>query len=147
MEEQVIIYNRKLMRQKATLERNLKTISNEIENLQESCNHIRVCLGWDGAYQYRDTSVFNCLLCRDYDPDTKYKTLDATNYKKMQYSHGQNESYRESRLLELQNLALAIIIENPSITEEELIEKIENIIKKDEQETKKLEKSLGHKIG
>lgn len=135
-------YNKELMKTKSRLEKELKMISEEIEKSQESCNHIKVCLGWNGPYQYRDTSIHLCLLCRDYDPDTKYKTVDATNYKKLQYSHGEFERDREERLLELQELTMNMMMENPSTTEEEIVEKLNEIIQEDVRKNNELEKKL-----
>lgn len=146
MDIKKIKYNQELIKNKIKLEKELKMISKEIEDSQKSCNHIRVCLGWDGPYQYRDTSIHLCLLCREYDPDTKYKGIDATNYRKLIFSHGECESYREKRLLELQQLAMNTMLANPTITEEELIQKLTEIIEVDEEETKVIEKKLGYKF-
>lgn len=146
MDIQKIRYNQKLSKNKQKLEKELKMVSTEIENIQDSCNHIKVCLGYNGPFQYRNTSIHLCLFCREYDPDTKYKIVDATNYRKPMFSHGQNENYREERLLELQELVIVIMKDNPSITEEELIEKLTEIIKEDEEKTKNIEKKLGYKF-
>ena len=146
MDIQNFKYNRELMRTKSRLEKEVKMVSKEIENSQEKCNHIRVCLGYDGPFQYRDTSIHLCLLCQEYDPDTRYKTVDATDYKKPIYGHGELKSDREERLLELQTLTMNIMSENPSITEEELIETLNKTIQKDIEENKGIEKKLGIKF-
>ena len=137
MDIQHLKYSNELIKTQIRLVKEMNIINQELANQQESCNHIRVCLGWDGPYQYRDTSIFNCLLCWDIDPHNNYKTVDATDYKKIQYSHGEHRRYREGRLLDLHDLALSIIVENPSITEEELIEKLNNIIQSDIEKTNK----------
>jgi len=136
-------YNVELMKTKSRLEKELNMINREVDTSQRSCNHISTCLGWSGPFQYRDTSIHLCLLCGEYDPDTKYKIINATNYKRTLYGHGDYKSERDKRLLELQTLAIEIMSENPSITEEELIERLDTSIKREIEETDKLEKQYG----
>ena len=140
MDIQNLKYNVELIKTKTRLEKELKMVKSEITDSQEKCNHIRVCLGWNGRFQYRDTSINECLLCGDIDPYSIYETIDATKYKKNIYGHGQQEKDRESRMSELRELAIGIIQYNPTITEIKLIEKINQIIEKDQEQTKKLEK-------
>jgi len=146
MDIQNFKYNKVLMETKSRLEREIKMVSKEIENSQKSCNHISVCLGYDGQIQYKDTSIHLCLLCRKHNPNTQYKIVDATDYKKPIYGHGELKSDREERLLELQTLTMNIALENPSITEEELIESLNKTIQKNIEENKKIEKKIGIKF-
>lgn len=133
-------YNVELLKTKTRLEKELDMVQHEIENNQISCNHIRICLGWIGPFQCRDTSINECLLCGEYDPTSIYQTVDTTYYKKNIYGHGQSEKDREERMLEIRNLAVDIIKLNPSINEKALIKKLNQIIKQDIEKSKKLEK-------
>lgn len=139
-------YSQELLKNKIRLAKELRMVNSEIDKQQETCNHISICLGWDGSFQYRDTSIHTCLLCQEYDPDSRYKIIDATNYKKSQYSHGEIESYREDRLVEIQEIAMNMTKENPSITEEELVDRLTKLIKKEEEKTKYIEKKLDYKF-
>ena len=145
MNIQNLKYNKELMKTKSRLEKELKMVNTELANKQNTCNHIRVCIGWDGPYLYRDSSINLCLICGEYDPDSKYKSIEAYNYKKEEYSHGELKSYRQRRFQDIQQLTISIMTENPQITKEELIEKLNIIIKKDEEKNLKTEKRLEYK--
>ncbi len=140
-----IKYSHELLKHNIRLEKELSMVIREIVIQQEACNHIKVCLGWNGPYQDRDTSFHTCLFCQKDDPDSQYRTIDATNYRKLKYSHGENEMIREKRLLDIQSLALDIMRENPKITETELVEKLNKIIAEEELKTKEIEKRLGYR--
>lgn len=68
MDIQKIKYNRELMKTKIRLKKELNMVEKEIEESQDSCNHVRVCLGWNGPFQYRDTNFIQYLLCSEVDP-------------------------------------------------------------------------------
>lgn len=146
MDIQRIKYNRELIKNKIRLKKELNMVEKEIEESQDSCNHIRICLGWNGPYQYRDTSITQCLWCSEVDPRSLYNVIDATNYKSSLYSHGQYSSVREKRFSEIQELAMNMLIENPKITEEEIVTRLNEIIKKDEEKTRLIEKKLGRQF-
>lgn len=140
MDIQKIKYNRELIKNKIRLKKELNMVEKEIEESQDSCNHIRVCLGWNGSFQYRDTSIIQCLWCSEIDLRSLYNVIDATNYKSSLYGHGQYSSDREKRLLEIQKLAINMLMENPKLTEEEMVTRLNNIMKEDEEKIKILAK-------
>lgn len=142
-----IKYNHELLKHNIRLEKELSMVIRERVIQQEACNHIKVCLGWNGPYQDRDTSFHTCLFCQKDDPDSQYRMIDATNYRKLKYSHGEYEMAREARLLEIQELAMGIMKENPSITEKQLVEELTEIIKADAENTKTIEKKIGPNFG
>lgn len=146
MDIKKIKYNHALIQNKIRLETELKMVKTEIENIQESCNHIKICLGYAGQFQTKNTSINLCLFCRENNPESKYKIVDATNYRKSIFSHGQRKSYREERLLELQEKAMNIITNDPSITEEKLVEELIKIIEDDKEKTELIEKRIGYKF-
>lgn len=145
MDIKKIKYNQELIKNKIRLEKELKMVNQEIEDNQDKCNHIKVCIGWDGSFLYRDSSINLCLICGEKDPVSKYKTLQAYDYKKEYYSHGEMKTYREKRFIEIQQLALNIITEQEDITEEELIQKLNNIIEEDTEKEKSTNKQLKYK--
>jgi hypothetical protein len=124
-----IKYNRTIIENQKKLLSELEQIQKQLSEQQENCDHIRVCIGWNGPYLYRDTSICNCLICGKKDPESNYRTIEAYDYKSELYSHGELESYRNERMSELQNLALNIIDKREDITPEQLVEIMSDIIK------------------
>ncbi len=123
--------NQKLNFRKEKIKKELESIEKQLEMQQKGCDHIRVCIGWSGPYLCRDTSFCTCLFCREYDPESNYKTINASSFKENLYYHGEMLSYREGRLIELQNLAVNLLNENPEITINELTIIISEMIKQE----------------
>ena len=124
-------YNRLLINDKNRLINELREIESDLYNQQNDCDHIRVCIGWNGQFQYKDTSICKCLLCRKNDPTSKYPMIDAAHYKEAYFSHGEISYYREERMEKLQSIAMLIRSNNPDITNAELANNINNIVKQD----------------
>lgn len=139
-------YNMELFKTKKSLERQLKLVNSEIGKNQDNCKHIKVILGYVGAYAYRDTIKCRCLLCNSTICDDNIGTIDAITYKRPIYSNGFLVSEREERLLELQKLTLDFMKEDHNLTEVQLIEKLKEVIEKDEENNKQLEKTLDFKM-
>ena len=129
MEIKKIKYSQDLIKTKNQLANQLKMLEKEIQDIQGECNHISVCLGYNGRYKRDNNSFYVCLLCQDNYPYSKYIKVDATYYKKEQYNHGETELYRKNRFVEIQDLAMDIIKQDPTITEEQLIITLNRIIK------------------
>lgn len=125
MDVKRIKYNSELLKNKIRLQKELEMVNKEITKNQIQCKHINVCIGWCGPYLYRDTSINRCLLCGEDDPIEYEYNLEAQNYKKEKYSHGQLKEDRNKRFEELQNLVLEIMTNEPNIKEEELVKKLE----------------------
>ena len=139
MDVQKIKYNHELFKNKIRLENETIMMNREIKKQQLKCNHIRICLGWDdGASSYFNTGFNVCLFCHKNDPESRYETVYASDYKKELYHYGEVEGDREDCLKELQDLALNIITENSGITESELVEKLANIISETEKKPKQI---------
>lgn len=137
MDVKQIKWNQELIKNKIRLNKQLKMINSEIDKQQHNCNHISVCLGWDGQFQYRNTSFNICIFCHENDPKSKY-IIDATDYKKELYGHGESEEAREKRLSDLQNLAISKLEETPDISEEVLVEQINSIITESKSKAKQI---------
>lgn len=108
-----------LKKQRDLLEQ-ISNIKNELEVFQKLCDHINVGLGWDGRYLCRDTSICKCLFCGKENPQSKYPLIKAFNYKDELYSHGEELSYRTSRMIDLQELAVKIMERKENISNEQL---------------------------
>ncbi len=109
----------------------LKEIESDLYNQQNECDHIRICIGFNEQIQHQNTGICECLLCRKNNPTSKYPLIDATQYKKAYFSHGELSYYREEKMKKLQNIAMLIRSDNPYITNEELANSINNIVKQD----------------
>lgn len=127
--ESNINYNLLLSQRRNMLKKEIDRIDSELKLQQEDCDHIRVCIGWNGPYLYRDTSICKCLLCGENEPDSRYPLIEAYDYKKEIYSHGEISSYRENRFIELQNLAINILNRKPDLSMDQLVEIMSDIVK------------------
>ncbi len=124
---QKIRYNQELIKNKNRLERELKMIRLEMDKEEINCNHIEVILGTLDSCQ-----VSHCLFCQNvhlFNESTP--RIDASNYMVERYGNGFAENQRLGRLEEIQNLWVKYQIENPQLTEEELIIKINDTIKEE----------------
>lgn len=140
-------YNQTLFETKIKLEKKLKFVDKEIEEKQKNCKHLSVCLGYNGDYPYRDNTYNECLFCGKKEPDAEFgRYIDAYTYKRMEYHEGYSILDREPRKKELLDLWINIQNENPDMTEEQIIEQIKDIIKKDEEEIQALEKKYEIKL-
>lgn len=131
-----------LMAKKAKLIKELKETDKEIEEIQSKCNHIPVVLGFYGSYLCRDSSICECLLCREDHPEGyEYKGIDASYYKSRMYGHGAFYNQKDERMENIQNTIKYLADKNPEMTVEELIDSMDRIITEDvETEKKVLEK-------
>lgn len=127
--ESDINYNLLLYQRRNMLKKEIDRIDSELKLQQEDCDHIRVCIGWNGPYLYRDTSICKCLLCGENEPDSRYPLIEAYDYKEEIYSHGEISSYRENRFIELQNLAINILNRKPDLSMDQLVEIMSDIVK------------------
>lgn len=127
--ESSINYNLLLSQRKNMLKKEIDRIDSELEFQQDVCDHIKVCIGWDGPFLYRDTSICKCLLCGKNEPDSRYPLIEAYDYKKEIYCHGELSSYRENRFIELQNLAINILNRKPDLSITQLVEIMSDIVK------------------
>lgn len=126
--ESSINYNLLLSQRKNMLKKEIDRIDSELKLQQDVCDHIKVCIGWNGPFLYRDTSICKCLICGENEPDSRYPLIEAYDYKKEIYSHGELSSYRENRFIELQNLAINILNRKPDLSMAQLVEIISDII-------------------
>ena len=129
-EYEKIKYNRSLIMRKKQLEKELEYIK-EILNVEaKKCDHVSVCLGFNGLHQYRDTSIFECLLCRETNPESNYPIIDATYYRDDLYNHGMLSNHREEKMDDLQKVAMLLYDNNPTLTNEELVAEMNKVVNK-----------------
>lgn len=136
-------YNNTLYKNQIRLKNELNMVNKELENQQNICEHIPVCVGFEGLFKYRDNSYCYCALCRSshFDSSTKYRPINACDYKKDKYGQGFWDEERDLRLDEINRLALDIVAENPNISVDELKESLEEIIEKNIEHQKSLKKT------
>lgn len=76
-------------------------------------------------------------------PNRYGRYIDAQDYKKMEYCHDSRQMYiKEKRRIDLLNLWIKIQTENPNMSEEQIIEEIESIVKRDKEEAKVMKKTF-----
>ena len=124
-----IKYNQSLDQRKEQLLSELEEVNKQIKEQQKDCDHISVCIGWCGLHLYRDSAYHKCLICGENSPESRYPIIEAQNYKREIYSHGEEYKDREDRFIELQNLAIYILNRKPDLSMKQLVEIISNIVK------------------
>ena len=124
-----IKYNQSLDQRKEQLLSELEEVNKQIKEQQKECDHISVCIGWCGLYLYRDSAYHKCLICGENSPESRYPIIEAQNYKREIYSHGEEFNDRKDRFIELQNLAIYILNRKPDLSMTQLVEIMSNIVK------------------
>ena len=137
-----IQYNQFLINNKTKLIKELEEIEKELNNQQQNCDHVAVCLGFKGFFQYKDTRKCECLFCRESNPKTKYPIIDASYYKEEIYGRGELSFQRDERLNELQNIAMELYNDNLELTTEELVTNMNIIVKENINTCKKSEETV-----
>lgn len=69
------------------------------------------------------------MICGENSPESRYPIIEAQNYKREIYSHGEEFNDRKDRFIELQNLAIYILNRKPDLSMTQLVEIISNIVK------------------
>ena len=121
--------NQSLDQRKEQLLSELEEVNKQIKEQQKECDHISVCIGWCGLHLYRDSAYHKCLICGENSPESRYPIIEAQNYKREIYSHGEEFKDRKDRFIELQNLAIYILNRKPDLSMKQLVEIISNIVK------------------
>ena len=124
---QRIKYNKELFDKQLYFDKSLKFINEEIKSQQANCSHINVVLGHDKQFTYR-----KCLFCEKVMAGLRedIPPIDATNYKEELYSTGATQEARTGRLNELRNILISLITDKPEITDEEIYNELNQLVKK-----------------
>lgn len=123
-----IKYLRELEEQKNNLQRQIDLINQNIEDQRKSCLHLGVNLGYYAQYP-STMNKYRCLLCgagRDDDFFYVSNSVDAEKY--LPQYDVRNKSECDIKFDNVQKLAIEILKENPNITREELILKLNDLI-------------------
>lgn len=132
---------------KSKLQRQISKISNEISEQKKSCSHISVDLGYYGLYPSTGDE-YCCLLCgmgknREYYYEPKYM-VHAENYL-TQYDI-KDDSHCIEKLEHIQILALGILRDNPDMSDEELVSKLNDLIENSIAKSQQAEENNGPKL-
>lgn len=118
-------YTRTLLGEKQKLLEQLKNISEEIKKNTEDCDHISVELGTMEAEEYK----FRCLLC---GKKLSKPTTSCVHIRK--YLRNHSHCITESEMLEsVQTIAFAFLQSDISISQEELVNKLNSILDIDQE--------------
>lgn len=124
-----IKYIIELEKEKTKLEREVSLINDKIKGIKNICSHVSVDLGYYGIYP-STSDEYCCLLCgmgknREYYYDPKY-IVHAEAYLS-QYDIKDDEQCI-AKFEHIQTLALGILKENPKMSNEELVSRLNNLI-------------------
>ena len=125
------IITKSLTDREKKLKEELQLIQDELDQERKKCRHIAVYTGWNGMFQSRYTSYCECLFCRKESLETRYR-IDATNFNAEEYNHGSSAEERSRKIDELQAIAMKVMMDNPALTLEEFVEKMQRIAKEEE---------------
>ena len=132
-------YNRGLIARKIHLQNELGIVIQEIKEIQESCDHVIISLGYYGT---PETKITECFFCGDkVVREVNYPYIDAMEFKREMYHDGACSQDRQSRLNEVQEIWIECVENNPGISREEIIAKVQAEINK-EAKNKVMEKTL-----
>ena len=147
-----IKYINDLQMERLSLESKLATVNEKIEEEKNSCLHVSVNLGYYGLYPSTGDK-YRCLICGkgkgdEYYCEPEYYIVHAEKY--LPQFDIKNELQCDDKFLHIQILALGLLKENPNMTREELVDKLNNLIQesiayKENQSGPKLEKSINKK--
>ena len=142
-----IKYIMDLEEQKSKLESQIAKISSDITEQRNSCAHISVDLGYYGLYPSTGDE-YCCLLCgmgknREYYYEPKHM-VHAENYL-TQYDIKDDKQCIE-KLENIQILALGILRDNPDMSDEELVSKLNGLIESSIAKSQQTEENNGPKL-
>lgn len=123
MDVKKIKYNHELFKNQVKLERQLVMVEEELDKAKKNCYHIVAITGEKEEFNYRQ-----CLLCGSKSFRNNDYLINAVSYKKDLYGHGENMESRQDRYLDLQNLTVRVIEENPDLDEYNLYVKLKEEI-------------------
>lgn len=124
-----IKYLRELEIKKDKLEKQLESINNNIEEEKDLCSHISVDLGYYGLYP-KTGDKYRCLICGkgkgdEYFYEPNY-VVHAENYLP-QYDI-KDEIQSDTKFNHIQTIFIGLLKEDPTISREELVDKMNNLI-------------------
>ena len=124
-----IKYINDLEMEKLILERKLAAINGKINTQRENCSHVSVDLGYYGLCPSTGDE-YCCLLCgmgknREYYYDPRYMVHEEEYLP--QYDIKDDEQCI-AKFEHIQTLALGILKENPEMSNEELVTRLNNLI-------------------
>jgi len=121
-----------LEEEKENLEGKLSLINEKIKKIKNDCSHVSVNLGYYGVYPSTGDE-YCCLLCgmgknREFYYDTRYM-VHAENF--MPKYDIKDDKQCIEKFENIQILALGILKENPDMSNEELVSRLNTLIESD----------------
>ena len=128
MDVKKIKFSSNLIQTKIRLEREINELNRLIDENTEDCEHLRVKVTEGTKFSTR------CLFCGQKLPGQDEElVIDACGYKCEEYHQGYSEAEKLARLNDLRRLTIEYLLVEPEMTREELIEKLNHELEKDEQ--------------
>ena len=128
MDVKKIKFSSNLIQTKIRLERELNEINRLIDENTEDCDHLRVKVT-EGP-----NSSTRCLFCgQKLLGQGEELIINACGYKCEEYHKGYGQVEKLARLNDLRRLTIEYLLVEPELTREELIEKLNKELEKDEQ--------------
>ena len=127
----------KLKRNQSSKEKEIEEVDNKILESQEACGHLYILIGKkDGIY------INECAFCGKTNNDISLSRVNALTYKRDKYSEGYNSKQREGRIREIRDKIVEYVKANSTLTEDEVVEKLNDDILANEEKNKIKEKTI-----
>lgn len=124
-------YSYELFERKRRLEEEYGVLKKDIETYQKCCNHVRISFGLESPSS--KVSLQKCLFCESEDVDDSYPFINASTYQRRLHSTFGFSSRVENGFHNFRKLCVESLEENPFLEQEDLIERIEIEIRRDEE--------------
>ena len=124
---------RELKDEKRKLEKNLAHINNCMNQQKENCFHVMVYLGYNGFPVIANKYKYRCLICGELDnekiPFKPEYIIHAEDY--LPQYDTQDKEQCDEKFDNIQALALNLLRENPDLSREEMVIKLNHLIQED----------------
>lgn len=120
-----------LFQRRLKLEEEFKLLEKNRADFQKNCRHVRISFGFESPSA--KLPLQKCLFCEMEDVDDSYPFINASTYQRRLHSTFGFSKRVERGFHNFQKLCIEALEENPFLEEEDLIERIEMEIRRDEE--------------
>ena len=124
-------FSHELFQRKIQLEEEFKILEKDMMDFQKNCPHIRISFGFESPSS--KVPLEKCLFCGKKDIDDSYPFINASTYQRRLAATFGFSKRVENGFRKFQKLCIESLEENPFLEEEDLIDRIEWELKRDEE--------------
>ncbi len=137
-----IKYGNSLLKEKIQLEKNLDSLKEKQKKFQVDCNHIMLYFGSEIENRSFGIPGRECLFCRATEVEESYPVINVWGYKSSEIGFFSAKRQREFCLEIIQDQWIKWMEEDPSLSREDLIERLREEVRKSDEQNRKTEKRM-----